>query len=125
MATLEKKEQNRLVRCLKKSNVEPARLDVVKPVIEHVSWLDVKLCEGKNQMADEPIMVEYDNGGGQTGIRENPIFKAYESLWKSYLSGVKVITETLPDTNPNDLVDKDMKPDNVLSLVKAKRKAEA
>lgn len=124
MATLEKKEQNRLVRCLKKSNVDPVRLDVVKPVIEHVSWMYVKLCEAKDQMADEPIMVEYDNGGGQTGIRENPIFKAYESLWKSYLSGVKVITETLPDTNPNDLVDKDMKPDNVLSLVKAKRKAE-
>lgn len=125
MATLDKKEQNRLVRCLKKSNVDSSRIDVIKPVIEHVSWMYVKLSETKEQMADEPIMVEYDNGGGQVGIRENPIYKAYESLWKSYLSGVKVITETLPDTDASELVDKDMKPDNVLSMVKAKRRAEA
>lgn len=125
MATKEKKEQNRLTRCLKKANVDDSRLEAIKPVIEHTSWMYVKLCEAKDQMADEPIMVEYDNGGGQTGVRENPIFKAYESLWKSYLSGVKVVVEALPGTDANDLTDKEMQPDNVLSMVKAKRKLEA
>lgn len=125
MVTREKKEQNRLNRCLKKAGVDTARLEVVKPVVEHVSWMYVKLCEAKDQMADEPIMVEYDNGGGQTGVRENPIFKAYESLWKSYLSGVKVMTEALPGVDSSELAEKDVKPDNVLSMVKAKRRAEA
>ena len=35
-------------------------------------------------IGDAPIAIEYDNGGGQTGIRENPEYTAYGKLLKSY-----------------------------------------
>lgn len=45
-----------------------------------------KLEEAVAMMDGEPLIVEYDNGGGQTGVRENPFFPAYEKLLKSYQS---------------------------------------
>ncbi len=39
--------------------------------------------------------MEYDNGGGQTGVRENPAFRAYEALWKTYLSGLDALLKLL------------------------------
>lgn len=39
--------------------------------------------EGKH-IPDEPLVMEYDNGGGQTGVRENPFYPAYEKLLTSY-----------------------------------------
>ena len=32
------------------------------------------LRKQKKALKDQPFVVEYDNGGGQTGTRENPIF---------------------------------------------------
>lgn len=41
------------------------------------------LTEGE-RLADEPMTIEYDHGGGQSGIRENPFFPAYEKLMSCY-----------------------------------------
>ena len=41
------------------------------------------LEEGK-KIGKEPLVIEYDNGGGQAGIRENPFYPAYEKLLASY-----------------------------------------
>ena len=41
------------------------------------------LTEGE-RLSDEPMTVEYDHGGGQSGIRENPFFPAYEKLMTCY-----------------------------------------
>ena len=32
----------------------------------------------------EPLVMDYDNGGGQSGIRENPFYPAYEKLLSAY-----------------------------------------
>ena len=46
------------------------------------------LTEGK-RLETEPLIIEYDNGGGQAGVRENPYYPAYERLLASY---VKTLT---------------------------------
>ena len=51
-----------------------------------------RLIEEGKRIPDEPLVIEYDNGGGQSGIRENPFYPAYEKLLTSYsktLSAVK------------------------------------
>ncbi len=43
-----------------------------------------KLKEAADQLPYEDLVVEYDNGGGQSGIRENPFYSAYTKLLTSY-----------------------------------------
>lgn len=55
-----------------------------------------QLEAARKRLANEPLVIEYDNGGGQSGIRENPEWIAYEKLLKSYqatLRAIKLQTE--------------------------------
>jgi hypothetical protein len=70
-------------------------------------------------------VVAYDNGGGQKGIRENPLFKGYENLWRSYMAGMSKIIDCLPDeiaTVESEVVNK---PKTVLELVRNRHGKEA
>ena len=42
-----------------------------------------KLKEAAEQLPDEELVITYDNGGGQSGIRENPFYSAYTKLLNS------------------------------------------
>ena len=52
----------------------------------------VQLEAARKRLAKEPLVIEYDNGGGQSGIRENPEWLAYEKLLKSYHATLRAIT---------------------------------
>ena len=64
-------------------------------------------------MKDADVVIEYNNGGGQEGIRENPIFKAYISLFRIYLAGLDKFTSYLP----KDLQEEEKQSSNVLAQV--------
>lgn len=49
-----------------------------------------KLREAAEQLPGEDLVVEYDNGGGQSGIRENPFYSAYTKLLASYTKALTV-----------------------------------
>lgn len=49
------------------------------------------LEQRRNDLVDEPFVVEYDNGGGQIGTKENPEWTAYEKLLKSYHATLRAI----------------------------------
>lgn len=51
-----------------------------------------QLEEARIRLEDEPLVIAYDNGGGQSGIRENPEWIAYEKLTKSYHATLRAIT---------------------------------
>lgn len=46
----------------------------------------------RKELLDEPFVVEYDNGGGQVGTKENPEWTAYEKLLKSYQATLRAIS---------------------------------
>ena len=50
-----------------------------------------QLEAARKRLAKEPLVIEYDNGGGQSGIRENPEWLAYEKLLKSYHATLRAI----------------------------------
>lgn len=91
-----KNEKNRLKRTLKKAQVPNTKIEALEPVIDNIAYLRLKLDEVRQQMQDESIVCSYDNGGGQEGTRQNPIFKAYEDLYKSYMTGLKTYLEAIP-----------------------------
>lgn len=59
---------------------------IIKEQLQHLA--SRILIEGK-KMEHEDLIIDYDNGGGQAGVRENPYYPAYERLLSSY---VKTLT---------------------------------
>ena len=90
------KEHKRLEALLDRAEVPQQQKDVLAPVIDNMAWQRVKLDEAREQMQDASIVCHYDNGGGQEGERENPIFKAYINLWRAYMVGLEKYTSYLP-----------------------------
>lgn len=103
--------------------VSDRQRSVLEPIIDNVAWMKVKLEDTREEIKDAPVTIEYDNGGGQTGVRENPMFKGYESLWRSYVSGLGKIMDALPDKADIDLMDTEHNPKTVLEMVRSKHSA--
>lgn len=118
-------EKQRLTSLLFSCHISEGRIELLAPVIENTAWMKAKLDEARELIRNASVAIPYDNGGGQTGIRENPLFKGYESLWKSYMSGLNVIMAALP----REVVEKEAEeietPKTVLQLVRDKHKKEA
>lgn len=43
------------------------------------------------RIPDEDLVIDYDNGGGQAGVRENPFYPAYERLLASYTRALDAV----------------------------------
>lgn len=116
-------EKNRIVDILTEAGISDRRMQTLAPIIENVSWMKAKLDDSRALIKNSNIVVPYDNGGGQKGIRENPAFRGYESLWKSYMQGMNRILDTLPEEEAKTLDYEDMKPQSVLSLVRDRHRS--
>ena len=113
-------ERERITRILKEADVSERRISALKPIIENVSWMRAKLDDSRQLIKHINIVVPYDNGGGQKGIRENPAFKGYEALWKAYMQGMKRILDTLPPEEIQEAVAPDIRPQTVLDTIRNK-----
>ena len=116
-------EKNRIVGILTEAGISERRMQMLGPVIDNVSWMKAKLDDSRALIKNSNIVVPYDNGGGQKGIRENPAFRGYEALWKSYMQGMNRILDTLPEEEAKTLDYEDMKPQSVLSLVRDRHRS--
>ena len=119
-------EQDRIIEILNSAGVSDKRMRTLEPVILNTSWMKAKLDDAREAIKNSNIVISYDNGGGQKGIRENPLFKGYESLWKSYLAGLDRIMSALPEEKSREIVEEAEKtePSTVLSLVRQRKKKE-
>lgn len=75
--------------------------DEALELAESVLFMAVKLKESREAMKNEPLVIPYDNGGGQSGIRENPHFVAYEKLVVTYTKSLRQLTEIVEKGVPS------------------------
>ncbi len=75
--------------------------DEALELAESVVFIAEKLEESRQRLKDEPLVIAYDNGGGQSGIRENPHFTAYEHLLASYNKALRQLTEIVEKGTPS------------------------
>ena len=116
-------EAERLRSLLFDCGVSENSIALLDTVIENTAYMKVKLDDARVKIANSSVVIPYDNGGGQTGIRENPLFKGYEALFKSYMAGMKQILDVLPPSAEAVRQSETEKPQTILELVKAKKKA--
>lgn len=74
--------------------------DEALELAESVVFMAAKLEESRKVMESEPIVIPYDNGGGQAGIRENPHFTAYEKLVTTYTKSLRQLSEIVEKGAP-------------------------
>lgn len=115
-------EHKRLETLLDRAGVPRQQRDVLAPVIDNLAWQRGKLDEAREEMQDASIVCHYDNGGGQSGERENPIFKAYVNLWRAYMAGLEKYTSYLPKEMQEEVKGNVL---SVLDQVKQMKKAKA
>lgn len=119
-----KKEIRRLKRIIAEGGVSDRRQKALEGVIQNAAFMRVCLNDTIKEISDADVVVEYDNGGGQTGVRENPLFNAYEKLFAKYLAAMSTILESLPEeTAAEALPPEEERPKNMLEIIRAKREA--
>ena len=118
-------EIKRLKEILTENNVKPKKIKALDTVIQNTAWMKVKLDDAREKIGGSSVAIPYDNGGGQTGIRENPLFKGYESLWKSYMGGMERILACLPQEPAQIEEIQAEKPKTILEIVQNKHRKEA
>ena len=116
-----RRETRRLERLLER--VPEDRRTALKPACADIGWMRAHLNKAREEIGEESLTVEYDNGGGQSGIRENPAFRAYESLWKAYMAGMDRILAALPEEDAEK--EKAAQAENVLDILMAKKRAQS
>lgn len=118
-----KREREQILSALFSFDVKRERIEMLEPLIDNVCWMRVKLDEARDTIKSSQIAIPYDNGGGQKGIRENPLFKGYTALFKSYLSGLNQIMALLPDDVREEETTQADAPQSVLEMIRSKHTA--
>lgn len=117
-------EQNRIINLLLEVGISDKRMKLLEPIILNTAWMKAKLDDAREAIKNSNIVISYDNGGGQKGIRENPLFKGYESLWRSYMAGMAKILDSLPQEQIEQAADAE-RPATMLELVRNKHRKNA
>jgi len=117
-------EQNRIIELLNEVGISAKKMKLLEPIVLNTAWMKVKLDDAREAIKNSNIVISYDNGGGQKGIRENPLFKGYESLWRSYMAGMAKILDSLPQEQIEQVVEIE-KPATMLELVRNKHRKNA
>ena len=119
-----REEQNRINTLLEDAGISDKRMKLLEPITLNTAWMKAKLDDAREAIKNSNIVISYDNGGGQKGIRENPLFKGYESLWRSYMAGMAKIIDSLPQEQLEQAIEVE-KPATMLELVRNKHRATA
>ena len=116
-------EQNRITDLLSEVGISDKRMKLLEPIILNTAWMKAKLDDAREAIKNSNIVISYDNGGGQKGIRENPLFKGYEALWKSYMHGMNRILDSLPTEIVQAETEIIERPQTTLELIRKKHEA--
>lgn len=60
---------------------------------ENVLFMADRLKVTREKAARMDLVIPYDNGGGQTGVRKNPIFEAYAQIFAQYSKGLAQLSD--------------------------------
>lgn len=125
MITNNESEKQRLTSLLFSCGVSEDTISLLEPTIENVAWMKEKLDDTRATIAGSGVAIPYDSKGSQKSIKENPLFKGYESLWKSYMSGMCKLLEYVPRQVVESEVAQIETPKTVLELVRDRHRKQA
>ena len=97
-----KQEINRINGFLKE--IEPKIKKGVKSLIDNVAYMAVTLRELRDDINQEGLITEYQNGENQFGTKKSPKVEIYNTMVKNYTSSFKTLLDLLPK-NKEQIID--------------------
>ena len=85
------------LRDLTKDAIPDEKRKAIMPLLPNIAFMKVKLDDARADLLYEDIFTEYDNGGGQSGLREHPGFSAYNKLFTTLSRSVKQLADMMPN----------------------------
>lgn len=82
------------------SGVDMSRHPSALSLASELVWQADKLRETRETIDAERMapVIPYDNGGGQTGLRRNPLYDAYNALFSQFAKGSAQLDAILADS---------------------------
>ena len=81
-------------------NVDKQKHPYAETLENEVRWQAERLVQARQVIAESSILIAYDNGGGQKGVRRNPGYEAYSQLFNTFVSGMRALDALLEDAEP-------------------------
>ena len=78
-------------------NVPKHHIEQARELAQNIVSIEDKLKDSRDELWNAPIVIPYDNGGGQKGFRENPVYKAYVSLLLAYEKAINQLNSMRDD----------------------------
>lgn len=99
MAAKQQTKEQRVKRLLYRIPAE--RKDQATKLAEELVYMQDKLENAKQLIGSTGVAISYNNGGGQSGVRENPALSAYQKLMKTYLATQSQLDAMRSDEEPD------------------------
>ena len=61
-------------------------------LVHNILFMEDRLKDTREKAAKMDMVIPYDNGGGQKGIRKNPVFEEYAQIFNAYKAGLAQLT---------------------------------
>ena len=87
-------EKDKLMTVFKE--IDANKLEFVSNQIDDLAWLIVACDELKDKIDKEGAVIKYNNGGGQSGVKDNPNVKTLIAYQKNKISITKQLIELVP-----------------------------
>lgn len=75
----------------------PSKYEQAYQLALNIIFMEEKLNQARDLIGSTSVAIQYDNGGGQTGIRENPAYKGFHALLKSYIAAIDQLAKLTDD----------------------------
>ena len=89
-------EKERLLKIFE--DVEENKKDFVKNQIVNLAWYNVSIEDLQESIDEYGTIVTYNNGGGQTGIKDNPDVKTLIAYQKHVNTIVNQLVDLVPQS---------------------------
>lgn len=96
-----KKEKKRLLKIFK--DIDANKLEFVMHQIDNLAWLNVSTKVLKEKVDKIGTIVKYNNGGGQSGVRDNPDVKTLIAYQKNITAITKQLLDLVPAKSKSKL----------------------
>lgn len=103
MAQHKKSDEQRiraLIRDIPKQHQDQAR-----ELASNIIAMEDKLAETREKIWGMDVVITYNNGGGQAGLRENPAYKAFSALLNQYLKTIRQLSDMRSTPEPPSMFD--------------------
>ena len=85
--------------------IDENNLEFVMHQIENLAWLNVSVEELKAKVDKYGTIVKYNNGGGQSGVRDNPDVKTVIAYQKNIATITKQLLDLVPKSKNKSKLD--------------------